>query len=378
MNIETRINQRIWDAIRSSYENRSYTGAIQDSIYFLSDLIREKTGLEGDGAPLVGQAFGGHSPLLKVNRMQTESEKNVQKGVEQLLRGLYQAVRNPRSHGKHSDTEQDAVAIILFVDYLVRIIDETKSPFLESEFISRVLDPDFVPKEKYAQLLVSEIPEKKRMDIFYGVFHNLSEADGDKLRFFFDALFEVVSMEEKEEIIKEVSKSLKQADDTETILSIIQAFPSKWPDFEESARLRIENKLIGSIKHGTYDPKKDRCMSGVFGAWATNITEHFSLKSDLLWVLTNKLGSSDRGEQEYVFSYFSSTFRELVEIPPNGLKNVIIDGLKSGDSRFRDLVKEAFLFLGDEWEQPFKASLESFEERPLPYDPEYDSEEIPF
>jgi hypothetical protein len=81
MNIETRIDKRLWDAIRSSYENRNFTGSIQDSIYFLSDLIREKSGLEGDGATLVGQAFGGSSPLLKVNRLKTENDKNVQKGI---------------------------------------------------------------------------------------------------------------------------------------------------------------------------------------------------------------------------------------------------------------------------------------------------------
>ncbi len=113
MNLETRIDTRLWDAVRISYENRNFTGLIQDSMYFLTDLIREKTGLEGDGASLVGQAFGGRSPLLKVNKLQTESEKNEQKGVEQIIRGLYQAIRNPRSHEKILDTEENATAIIL-------------------------------------------------------------------------------------------------------------------------------------------------------------------------------------------------------------------------------------------------------------------------
>jgi uncharacterized protein (TIGR02391 family) len=76
MNIETRIDERLWDAIRSSYGNRNYTGAIQDSMYFQGDLIRERSGLEGDGVALAGQAFGGRSPILKVNKLKTESEKN--------------------------------------------------------------------------------------------------------------------------------------------------------------------------------------------------------------------------------------------------------------------------------------------------------------
>ncbi|MDP2045063.1 MAG: TIGR02391 family protein, partial [Deltaproteobacteria bacterium] len=141
---------RLWDAIRSSYENRNFTGSIQDSMYFLTSLIRERTGLEGDGAPLVGRAFGGRTPLLKVNKLQTESEKNVQQGVEQLLRGLYQAVRNPRSHDKYLDTEQDAIAIILFINYVIKIIDKSKSPFINEVFITRIFDIDFVSSDRYA------------------------------------------------------------------------------------------------------------------------------------------------------------------------------------------------------------------------------------
>jgi uncharacterized protein (TIGR02391 family) len=378
MNLQTRIDERLWDAIRNSFENRNYTGAIQDSMYFLSDLIRERSGLEGDGVALVGQAFGGRSPLLKVSKLKTESEKNVQKGVEQLLRGLYQAVRNPRSHGKHLDTEEDAVAMILFINYLVKIIDKSKTPFLEHVFISRVLDPDFVPKKRYAQLLVGQIPEKKRMEIFYGVFQRLSEGDGNKLKYFFDALFDVISPEEKQEIYLEVSDLLKHADEIEIIRSVIQAFPEIWPELEESARLRIENKLIDSIKDGKWDPKMDQCRSGAFGTWATNITEDFSLKDDLLYVLTNKLASSDRGEQDYVFHFFSGTFGELAESPTPRLKRIIINGLKAGDARFKNMVENSFNWLGEKWSDPFKEALESFEEKPLPYDPDYDDHDIPF
>ena len=42
-----------------------FTGAIQDSMYFLGDLIRDRSGLEGDGVALVGKAFGGRRPVLE-------------------------------------------------------------------------------------------------------------------------------------------------------------------------------------------------------------------------------------------------------------------------------------------------------------------------
>jgi len=377
MNIETKIDSRLWDAIRSSFENRNYTGSIQDSIYFLSDLIREKSGLEGDGTSLVGQAFGGSSPILKVNSLKTENDKNVQKGVEQLLRGLYQAVRNPRSHEKYADSEDDAISIILFINYLVRIIDKSKTPFLENIFISRVLDPSFVPKKRYAELLVNEIPEKKRMDIFYGVFRQLPNSDAQKLKYFFDALFDKVTEEEKREINNEVSDLLKTEEEIGNIRIIIQAFSDSWPKLDEAARLRIENKLIDNIKEGRWDPKTNKCRSGAFGTWATNITQYFALKDDLLYVLTNKLDNPNRAEQDYVFRFFSRTLCELVESPTARLKKIVIAGLKAGDLRFKELVESAFFWHGNEWNEPFKQFLESFEETSLPYDPEYD-DDIPF
>jgi len=89
LNLEPRLDHRLWAVIATSYESGNYTGAILDSIHFLGELIREKTGLEGDGVSLVGQAFGGQNPKLKVTKLQTESDGNVQKGVEQFLRGIY-------------------------------------------------------------------------------------------------------------------------------------------------------------------------------------------------------------------------------------------------------------------------------------------------
>src|SRR5215467_12874613 len=105
MNLETKLEPALWETIRASYEARNYSAAVLDSIHFVGDVLRERSGLEGDGVSSVGDAFGGKTPRLRVNKLQTESEQNIQKGVEALFRGLYQAIRNPRSHGKYIDDE---------------------------------------------------------------------------------------------------------------------------------------------------------------------------------------------------------------------------------------------------------------------------------
>ena len=95
MDLKTHVSDNLWASIETSYETNNFTTAIIDALFYLGDFIRERTGLQSDGVALIGQAFGGKSPKLRVNQLQTESELAVQKGTENLLTGLYQAIRNP-------------------------------------------------------------------------------------------------------------------------------------------------------------------------------------------------------------------------------------------------------------------------------------------
>jgi len=108
MNLRTEISQKLWEAIERSYEAENYAHAVLDAIHYLTTVLRERSGADGDGAALVGQALGGDAPKLRVNALQSESDRNVQKGLEQLLRGIYLAIRNPRSHEQFNETQVDA------------------------------------------------------------------------------------------------------------------------------------------------------------------------------------------------------------------------------------------------------------------------------
>mgnify|MGYP000951971052 FL=1 len=148
------IDTRLLNFIRGSIEKEDYTGAIIDSFFFLADLIREKTGLESDGVSLIGQALGGNKPKLKLNNLRTESEKDIQRGIEAILRGLFTAIRKPRSHGKIEDSKQDMEIIILFLDYLLKIIDKSKAQFSIEHISKRVFDKDFVESDQFALLII--------------------------------------------------------------------------------------------------------------------------------------------------------------------------------------------------------------------------------
>lgn len=346
MNLETRLPAELWEAVRINYEKRNFTGAVLDAFYFLSDLLRKKSGAEGDGSSLIGHAFGGVAPKIKLNKLQSESEWNVQKGVEQLLRGFYQAVRNPRSHEKTNDTEEDAQTLITFIGYLVRHIDQAKAQFSRQDFIKRVLDPDFVPQKRYAELLVDEIPIGQRLDVFLDVYRSKEGCNPDNLRQFFDALLVRFVEDERKQIDDVISEELKMADDENTIRQILGSFSGDvWPRLDEVARLRIENKLVRSIRDGRYDQKQQRCRSGGLATWAIRYLPNFLLKEEVLRAVSEKLRSNNTEEEDYVFAYLLPHLKAMSDQMPKSMELTFRTRLEAGNSRFHTA-----LLVGEPWD----------------------------
>ena len=269
VNLQTRLDERLWNAIETTYQNRNYSGAILDSIHYLGQLIRDKSGLESDGTALVGAAFGGKNPVLKITKLQTETDRNIQSGIEQILRGFYQAIRNPRSHQKTSDTVEDADALISMVNYLVKLIDQSKSPYEKSTFIKRVFDPLFPPNKAYADLLVNEVPPGQRLDLLIFVFRERANGDTETLSHFVTAITGVLLDEDLQhfcEVVSEEFTTIEADDDIRTALAILPN--SLWPRYSELSRRRIEYRLIQSIRDGRYNPDTGKCISGGLGTYA--------------------------------------------------------------------------------------------------------------
>lgn len=335
MNLETRLPAELWDAVRMNYEKSNFTGAILDSFYYLSDLLRKKSGAEGDGAALIGQALGGATPKIKLNRLQSDSEWNVQKGVEQMLRGFYQAVRNPRSHEKTTDTEEDSQVLIVFVGYIVRQIDQAKAQFSRSDFLKRVVDPDFVPQKRYAELLVDEIPNGQRLEVFLDVYRAKETGKPEHLRHFFSVLLSHLSDDELRQVYEVISEELRAADDEATIRVIIGSFDgSVWPNIDEAARLRIENRLVRAVREGRFNRKQDSCRGGALATWSTRLLPYFSLKQEFLRAVADKLRSDSAEEEDYIFRYLFDDLKPLADPMPTYIESVIRAKLNKGNSRF--------------------------------------------
>ena len=380
MNIQIELSEQLSKAVYANYEKANYTGAILDSIFLLSDVLRDRTGCEIDGAPLVGEALGGPDPKLKLTPLRNESDRNIQKGTESLLRGVMQAIRNPRSHKKIEDTKEVADRILAFLDYLLQMINKAKAPFEIGDLIQRICDKHFVESEEYSDLLVSEIPKEKLSDTLTAIYEVRTEVTPQVMRLVIHSILNKLSVEDRSVFVALVSEDLKTAEDDATIRIATEVFAGdEWKQIARIAKLRIENRLLKSLKEGGYKATSEECPGGTLGTWLANIIDTMELRDQAICTLTKKLGSPNRDEQDYVFCYF---FRHLIEYgkrPNDFMLQLFRNGLSSGDKRYYDALSAEFLFSTAEWTKELQPLLDSFEEKPYSEEKPYkDDDDLPF
>ncbi|QAB14286.1 TIGR02391 family protein [Hydrogenovibrio thermophilus] len=106
----------------------NYFHAVFEATKSVAEKIRMKTGLVSDGAALVDDAFSFREvPHLAFNSLQSESEKNEQKGFMNLLKGLFGTFRNTTAHAPKITweiEEQDALDILSMVSLVHRRLDK--------------------------------------------------------------------------------------------------------------------------------------------------------------------------------------------------------------------------------------------------------------
>ena len=106
----------------------NYFHAVLEATKSVASKVRSMTGLNSDGAQLIDDAFGGNSPILKINTFKTDTEKSEQKGFTNLAKGLFGTFRNPTAHAPKIEwniEEQDALDLFTLASYVLRRIDNS-------------------------------------------------------------------------------------------------------------------------------------------------------------------------------------------------------------------------------------------------------------
>lgn len=118
-------------ASRELFADGYYARAVEEAFKCLNNEVKAKSGLTlEDGAPLMRKAFSANSPVLELNKLTTQSEKNEQQGYMDLFAGAMIGIRNPRAHDHQIQDDPDvALEMIVFANHLMRMLDgSTKNP----------------------------------------------------------------------------------------------------------------------------------------------------------------------------------------------------------------------------------------------------------
>lgn len=101
------VDQRVRYYSRIDIERRDYGSAVLESVKALVHRVQEMTGLSCDGRKLFEQAFSPENAYLHINKGETRSEKDEQRGLQDFFCALLGLIRNPMSHTLKLDWDID-------------------------------------------------------------------------------------------------------------------------------------------------------------------------------------------------------------------------------------------------------------------------------
>jgi len=358
MNLKSLISEELWSSIKDTYEASNYSHAINDGMIHLSNKLREKGDVDGDGVDLVSKTLSLKNPKIKLNKLQTKTDTVIQEGFYFLVRGLYQAIRDPRSHESHADindTKETADSILLFINFILENIEKAKGSFVLEDLKRRVFDKDFFYSDKYANLLVREIPKKKRFDTLVEIYRDKMQGDIYKVSLFLQTLLFQLPTNEQDEFFSIISAELIDTSNIREIIINLKIIPEHyWGKIKDIPRMRIEGKIISAIEEGEVDWKGN--ITGGWATWAREHLEDFTLADRLRSTFNKKIKSDNRDEELYVFKYFLEVIPRIIQsdISVNTYVNKISSRIINNDYTFKEALLEKISYLPREWQKKFQ------------------------
>lgn len=380
MNIEHIINPKLWDSIESNYKAGKYSNAIVDAMLYLTNILREKADLNEDGYDLVNRAFSKKDLRIQITKLESETDQNKQDGYANILRGLYQMIRNPRHHENINDSQNEAFKIILFVDYIIEILNSSKASFELDDIETIIFDDDQIEDEDYMRLIIDRIPKRKLYEVVIKVYNRRTLEDINPFRRFFSCAFDLLKPDEVLQFINIISQDLIKTKNDNDRKYIIGCIPkSKWNDIDQLAKLRTENRIIKSIEEGKANSERKTIDTiSWFATWCTKLFSEFTMREKLLQTILNKLYTKEEFQIRYLFVFILNSIWPLVEIQDieglnqnndelfyvgkTGVVWYIKKQIQEGNKLYFDFVNQNKYYMPDYLREYFKEALVNFKE----------------
>lgn len=120
------LHPRIQDVARDLFMDGHHWEAVFAASKALVNFVKERSGLDLDGAPLMRSAFSRNNPVLQFNDLASQTDMDEQEGMMHLFEGAVLAIRNPGGHAFPEGSEQRAIECISLLSLLAYRAQEAK------------------------------------------------------------------------------------------------------------------------------------------------------------------------------------------------------------------------------------------------------------
>ena len=121
-------NGALREATRALFVNGHYAQAVGEGFKCLNNLVKAKSGLQSaDGDSLMRTVFSPVKPILRLNSLESSSERDEQKGYMDIYAGVMTGVRNPRAHQHElGDDPETAIELLTVANHLARKLNSAR------------------------------------------------------------------------------------------------------------------------------------------------------------------------------------------------------------------------------------------------------------
>lgn len=120
------VHEYVLKCCREELLQENYFHAVHEAAKSLMDRMREMTNSTEDGTSLIDKALSVKNPLIALNSLRTESERNQQNGLREMINGVIHMVRNVTAHElkvRWDIDEKEASEILSLISTLHKYLD---------------------------------------------------------------------------------------------------------------------------------------------------------------------------------------------------------------------------------------------------------------
>ena len=93
-----KLHPQVVEASRELFKDGHYRDAIYRAFVEVNNFVKRRAKSHLDGRKLMSTVFSPDNPIIKLNPLETQTDKNEQEGFMYLFMGAMQGIRNPKAH----------------------------------------------------------------------------------------------------------------------------------------------------------------------------------------------------------------------------------------------------------------------------------------